>query len=107
MSDRIFPDWINNRLDATDAIRRARTQEWASWINGVNVARSPSLPADGRCPACHEPFTDIETSAVIATRRPGTERSRDHVEPAPVVGPYFVPCHHDAAAVFGGRTASA
>ena len=67
-------------------------------VNGVNIGYSPSLPADGLCPTCREPFYTVEVSTpVLVETKAGTF---ERVEAPKIEGPYFVPCKHDARSCF-------
>lgn len=74
------------------------------WVNGVNIANTPTYALDGKCRECGELITGIETSVVVAVEWPPDMTQR--VEPAKIEGPYYVPCHHDAADAFGGKKVS-
>jgi hypothetical protein len=83
-----------------DTAAYASAMSSGHWINGVNVANTPTFPPDGRCRECGVGIENIEISMAAA---PPLRASTERVDPPKTKGPYYVPCGHDAADAFGGR----
>lgn len=71
-------------------------------VNGVDIGASPSIPQDGLCPECREPFYRITMRTVVATQ--AVDGPIPTIERASVEGPLFTPCGHDARSCFPPAT---